>query len=91
MSLDFDADLWLWRDGPWHFVTVPPWAALEDAAEEQAGGFGSVKVVVTLGDQTWSTSVFPSDDSFILPVKKPVRRKAGVEAGDTVHLRLELA
>ncbi len=90
MDLTFDAEIWLWREGPWHFVTVPRWPALEDRAEERASGFGSVKVLVTLAASTWSTSVFPSEEAFILPVKKPIRRAAGVEAGDTVRITLSL-
>jgi hypothetical protein len=37
------------------------------------------------------TSVFPSSSgSYLLPVKKPVRRAEGLEAGDVVTVELEL-
>jgi len=90
----FDAELWLYDgDGGWHFVTLP-----EDVAEEVRevapvrGGFGSVRVSVTVGDVRWATSLFPDSKSgsFVLPVKKQVREANDLLAGDTVRVRIEL-
>jgi hypothetical protein len=89
------APLWLWsgESGSWHFVTVPE----EDSGELRAhslahrGGFGSVKVNATVNDVTWRTSVFPQKSGgYVLPVKKEVRCRAGITAGDTVTVRLDL-
>lgn len=54
-------------------------------------GFGSVKVEVTLGESRWSTSVFPDAErkTFVLPVKAAVRRREGVDVGDTVRIAVE--
>ena len=95
--MEFDAELWLWdarRADTWTFVSVPPELSEEirdRAAALPPAGFGSVRVAVTIGSSTWQTSVFPGDDGrYGLPVKKAVRRKEGVEAGDQVRVRLEL-
>jgi hypothetical protein len=50
-----------------------------------------VKVKVTIGSSTWSTSVFPDAKrgTFVLPVKKPVRQAEGIEAGDRVKVALD--
>lgn len=78
----FDATLWRWREGTWHFVTVP--AEVSDAIDEvvgdATGGFGSVRVEVTVGGSTWRTSLFPSKEeaAFVLPVKKAVRIAEGL-------------
>jgi hypothetical protein len=57
-----------------------------------ARGFGSLRVEVRIGATTWRTSIFPSSSAgtFVLPVKKAVRRAQGLEVGQraTVHLRL---
>lgn len=87
----FEAELWEYDgQGAWHFVTVP--AELSEDLRADAGprrGFGSVRVQVTIGRSTWSTSVFPSKDgSFLLPVKKAVRRAEDLEAGETVAVEL---
>jgi len=89
------APLWLWtgEGGSWHFITVPEGKAHELRAESLArgSGFGSVKVEATINSVTWRTSVFPhKSGGYILPVKAKVRRDAGISAGDTVTVRLNL-
>ena len=89
------APLWLWsgENASWHFITVPDELAGEIRAESLArrGGFGSVRVEVTIDDVTWRTSVFPQKSGgYILPVKAAVRRRANIAAGDDVTLTLEL-
>ena len=92
--LSFDAEVWLYDgDAAWHFVTLPPDIADEvEANSTSQAGFGSVPVRVTIGSTTWSTSLFPDSkvQSYVLPVKKEVRRREGIAAGDpvTVHLAL---
>ena len=87
--------LWLWsgEGGNWHFITVPEDQSGELRAESLASrrGFGSVKVEVTANGVTWRTSVFPlKSGDYILPVKAKVRRDAGISAGDTVTVSIEL-
>ena len=94
MPYSFTAPLWLDDNETWHFVTVP--AELSDEIDERTaglqGGFGSVRVEVTVGGTTWGTSVFPSKQvgSYVLPVKKAVRLAEGLEPGAplTVSLRV---
>lgn len=93
-SYVFEAELWLYPgEAGWHFLTLPPDVA-DDIAELDAGNkaFGSVKVTAEIGGQTWQTSLFPDAKagSYLLPVKKAVRAKAGITAGDRVDVRLEL-
>jgi hypothetical protein len=81
-------------EGSWHFVKVPADVAAEvrDLLIGPLRGFGSVKVVATIGDTTWSTSLFPvkEDRSYVLPVKKPVRSAEGILADDVVQVELEI-
>jgi hypothetical protein len=87
--------LWLWsgESTSWHFVTVPAEQSGEIRAHSllSRGGFGSVKIEASVNDVTWRTSVFPvKSGGYILPVKKGVRCKAGIAAGDEVTVEIEL-
>lgn len=90
----FEAELWLWDgEAAWHFVTLP--GDLSDDLRAQSGerrGFGSVRVRVTVGGTTWSTSVFPDTTrgAYLLPVKKDVRVLEGLELSDRVAVQLEV-
>lgn len=53
-------------------------------------GFGSVKVEARIGDSEWTTSVFPQDDGWFLPVKAAVRRAEGLEEGDMASVQVTL-
>lgn len=77
--------------GSWHFLTLPADVAEEVSFEAgPRGGFGSVRVEVTIGSTTWRTSLFPDSraGSFVLPVKKQVRQAGGLQAGDDCEVRL---
>ena len=92
----FEAELWLYEgDAAWHFITVPADIsdAIEAASSNSRAGFGSVPVRVTVGNTTWSTSVFPDSkrQAYLLPVKKEVRRREGLEAGRQVSVSLAVA
>lgn len=91
----FEAELWRSPgDAAWHFVTVPDEVSdeIDDASGPQRRGFGSVRVRVTVGGSTWSTSVFPDKkrSAFVLPIRLAVRRAEGLDAGDRVPVALEL-
>ena len=85
--------LWNGESASWHFIDVQSADAAEIRIHSLAsrGGFGSVRVEATIGDVVWRTSVFPQrSGGYFLPVKKEVRRQAGIAAGDEVRVELEL-
>jgi hypothetical protein len=88
------AQVWQWQGGNWFFLTVPEEVSddIAEASEGRAGGFGSVRVEVTCGATTWSTSLFPSTSAqaYVLPLKKSVRAAEGLEVGGTAAVRLRL-
>jgi len=95
--MEFEAELWeAQAEAAWVFLTVPPDPS-EDIRHESGilaapRGFGSVRVEVRIGATTWRTSVFPDSRSgcYVLPVKKAVRRAAGIDVGDVVRVSLRL-
>jgi hypothetical protein len=94
--ITFTSLLWIWKGeaaGRWYFLTVPEdqSAVVKAHAFGSRRGFGSVKVEATIGEVTWRTSVFPlNSGGYLLPVKKEVRCRAGIAAGDEVTVELEL-
>jgi hypothetical protein len=85
----------VWRypgAGGWHFLTLPADVADEVRARTLAKPFGSVSAHVMIGQVAWDTSLFADakSASYLLPLKADVRRRAGVEAGDTVTLTIAL-
>jgi Domain of unknown function (DUF1905) len=93
MDLELTGDVWFWKGpAPHHFVTVPE----DDAAEIEAVaaavtyGWGMIPVTVHLGTSTWTTSLWPKDGGYIVPLKLAVRRAEGVEVGDVVTVRVGL-
>jgi hypothetical protein len=95
MRYEFEAALWIW-DGPaaWYFMTLPFELTdeIDDLVRGRKGGFGSVKVRVTIGSSTWDTSLFPSTElkSLILPVKKSIRTKESLDDGTSAKVAIEL-
>jgi hypothetical protein len=88
--------LWIWKGeaaGRWYFITVPEEQCDEIRAHALGSprGFGSVKVEARIGDVNWRTSVFPlNSGGYLLPVKKEVRCRASIGAGDEVTVTLDL-
>ena len=94
-AYSFDAEVWEHDgDGAWHFVSLPDAVAdeIDELHGHRAGGFGSVRVEVTIGRSTWRTSVFPDKKraTYVLPVKKPVRKAEELEAGSVARVSLKV-
>lgn len=91
---EFAFDAPLFQENAWVFAAVPFDVAdeVDELTRGRQGGFGSVRVEVTLGPTTWRTSFFPDKTrgTFVLPVKKAVRTAAGVGPGDTVPVAVRL-
>ncbi|HEV2782679.1 MAG TPA: DUF1905 domain-containing protein [Actinophytocola sp.] len=97
MVVEFDAELWIWdarRDDSWTFVSLPTEASEEirELADGPRRGFGSLRVKVTIGASTWTTSIFPDGTrgSYALPIKRAVRKAESLEAGDVATVTVEL-
>jgi hypothetical protein len=92
-TFSFTARLWVYSGkGAWHFVTVPKDVAEAIRFFRPTRGFVPVPVKATIGSTSWKTSVFPDSksSSFLLAVKKDVRKAEGVGEGDQVNVRLSL-
>lgn len=93
MDLEFHGELWFWRGpAPWHFVTVPDeqCGELEAASSLVSYGWGMIPVTVTIGSTRFTTSLWPKDGRYIVPVKAHVRNAESIDIGDLVTVRLSL-
>ena len=91
MDLELSGEIWFWRGpAPWHFVTVPDeeCAALEATSSLVSYGWGMIPVTAHIGDTEWSTSLWPKDGGYIVPLKAAVRKAERLELGDEVTVRL---
>ena len=91
MDFAFSGEVWWWRGpSPYHFVTLPEDECdeIEASASMVTYGWGMIPVAVTIGDTGWTTSLWPKDGRYVLPLKDMVRRAEGIELGDTVEVRL---
>ncbi|HCK65553.1 MAG TPA: DUF1905 domain-containing protein, partial [Anaerolineae bacterium] len=53
-------------------------------------GWGVIPVTVRIGKTEFTTSLFPKDGLYLVPLKVVVRKKENLEEGDTVKLNLKL-
>ena len=91
MRLAFEAEVLEWRGpSPYYFVEVPEPMCddLRVAARDVSYGWGVVPVTVQIGATSWTTSLFPKDGGYLLPLKQAVRRPRGLTAGDEVSVEL---
>lgn len=93
-TVQFTGELFVWGEGNWYFVLLPVDAAedLRDLAVGPPRGFGSIRVDVQVGASSWKTSVFPEKQSgsFLLPMKKAIRKAEDLEDGDQVEVTLSV-
>jgi hypothetical protein len=91
MHVEFRGEVWFWRGpSPWHFVTVPDeeCGALEAASVAMTYGWGMVPVTARIGKTTWTTSLYPKEGRYIVPVKAVVRKAERIDIGDVVSVHL---
>ncbi len=85
-----ETKVWLWPgQGGWHFATIG-----QEISEKirKAKGKGMIPILATLNKTTWNTSLFPHKLSkgYIICLKKDIRKKENIFAGDKIKLKLEV-
>lgn len=93
MELEFTGPVIEWRGpAPFYYVVIP------EAESETIGsmasvltyGWGAIPVSARVGGVEFTTSLFPKDGRYLLPLKDAVRRPLGVGVGDQVAVSLGL-
>lgn len=93
MNLEFSGEVWFWRGpSPFYFVTVPEEECLQlqETSSSVSYGWGMIPVTASVGDTEWTTSLFPKDGRYVVPLKDAVRKAEQIDEGDAVALRLTI-
>ncbi len=93
MILEFVGETIEWRGpAPFVFVPVPPdlSADIRAISKMLTYGWGCIPANVRIGETDYTTSLFPKDGVYLVPVKVVVQRGEGVGVGDMVGVWMEV-
>ncbi|WP_405856422.1 DUF1905 domain-containing protein [Streptomyces sp. NBC_01515] len=82
-----------WRGpSPYYFVPVPDEesADIREVAALASYGWGVIPVEARIGDVVFTTSLFPKDGGYLLPLKNAVRKPQGLGADDEVSVEMTI-
>ncbi len=80
--------IWKWPgDMGWHFVTLP--REYYDLIRKEYPK-GMIHIITTIDEVSWNTALFPhvKSKSFILPIKKSVRKELNIWEGEKVKIKI---
>ena len=93
MIFEFEGKIFYWRGpSPFLFVAVPeePSRDLKAISARVTYGWGVIPVDVRIGNTKWTTSLFPKDGRYLVPIRKSVQKSENLAEGDNVIIQLEV-
>ncbi|MDZ4045103.1 MAG: DUF1905 domain-containing protein [Rhodoglobus sp.] len=93
MDITFEGPVWHWRGpAPYHFVTVPEAESelIAAASELVTYGWGMIPVTGVVGDTSFTTSLWPKNGGYIVPLKDAVRQAESIAIDDVVRVTLTI-
>lgn len=93
MRLRFSGEIFSWRGpAPYQFVSVPPAECeiIRDVAAMVTYGWGMIPASVTIGRTTVTTSLWPKDGGYVVPIKKVLQEREQIGVSDAVDLTLDI-
>ncbi|MFJ8039205.1 DUF1905 domain-containing protein [Kitasatospora sp. NPDC096147] len=91
MDLSFTGHVIEWRGpAPYYYVPVPAdeSAAIREVAARASYGWGVIPVEARIAGTAFTTSLFPKDGGYLLPLKLAVRTPLGLTTDDPVAVEL---
>lgn len=91
LELSFETEIFVWRGpAPYFFAPIPSDGAddIRRVARAASYGWGVIPVEVAIGEVNFTTSLFPRDGTYLLPLKDAVRRAANLTSGDRIAVRM---
>jgi hypothetical protein len=89
----FETKIIEWRGpAPFFYAPVPAErvAELRRVAKVVSYGWGCVPVEAEIAGVRFTTSLFPKDDTYLLPLKVAVRRKVNITVDDSIAVVMTL-
>jgi hypothetical protein len=93
MELEFSDQMIEWRGpAPFYFVPVPQDLSdqISQTAKLVSYGWGVIPVKVTIGRTDFTTSLFPKDGIYLVPIKNAVRLPEKLALGQSIDVTLEV-
>ena len=93
MHIEFTGKIFTWRGpSPYYYVALPeqPSADIKAIANFVTYGWGVIPVKVRIGKTEWTTSLFPKDGRYLVPLKDKIRKAEKLAEGDEVTIGLEV-
>jgi Domain of unknown function (DUF1905) len=91
LRLSFHTTIVEWRGpAPFFYAPLPAEQAAEiERIKKQASyGWGVIPVEAEIGGVRFTTSLFPKDGTYLLPIKAAVRKQTLVTVGDAVDVEM---
>lgn len=84
----------IWWQGPAPFLFIPvpgdQSRMIKDMSKALTYGWGCIPVRVWLGKASWTTSMIPKDDVYLLPIKKVISQQEGISLNGVYDVAIEL-
>lgn len=93
MSIEFTGDIIYWRGpSPFYFVAIPQEQSddIKAISHLVTYGWGVIPVTVQIGKTEWTTSLFPKDGVYLVPIKAIIRKAEKLDEGDVVDIYLKI-
>ena len=93
MQLAVTGAVFSWRGpSPHHFVALSSddAAFVADVATAVTYGWGMVPVTARIGSTVFTTSLYPKDGGYLVPLKDAVRSAEGIDLDDVVVVELTI-
>ena len=93
MEIEFSGKIIFWRGpSPYYFVAIPEQQsrAIKAIAKQVTYGWGVIPVTAWLGQTEWTTSLFPKDGLYLVPIKVVVQKAEDLNVDDQVTIRLKV-
>jgi hypothetical protein len=93
VELAFTGPVIEWRGpAPYFYVVVPESvsAEVQDVAAAVSYGWGAVPVEASIDGTRFTTSLFPKDGRYLLPLRDAVRKALGISVEDHVAVTMRV-